>query len=145
MGPDLLGRDRHGLKEPLDVCLGNPAGVVLEEIPKQIRERPDRATWENAKKIVKAIPNPRNKAVVVLLAKTGCRLEEAPEIKMDDLMLDEGFIRLREPKGGKQTGVPIGREASVEILREVHFRFVRSRVTKGAGASSVMYPSSLKI
>ncbi|XGI84388.1 tyrosine-type recombinase/integrase [Halorutilales archaeon Cl-col2-1] len=89
----------------------------MEEIPKQIRQRSDCATWENAKKIVKAIPNPRNKAVAVLLAKTECRLEEALEIKMDDLMLDKGFVRLRERKCGKQTVVPIDRETIRTIKR----------------------------
>jgi integrase/recombinase XerD len=111
------------MKRPrFEEITGNPAGVVLEEIPKQIRQRPDCATWKNAKKSVTAIPNPRNKAVAVLLAKTGCRLEEALEIKMDDLMLDEGFIRLREPKGGKQTVVPIDRETIRTIKR---FKLIR--------------------
>jgi len=45
--------------------------------------------------------DPRNKTVAVLLAKTGCRVSEALEVKQDDLMLDEGFVRLRERKGGK--------------------------------------------
>ncbi|MUV89132.1 tyrosine-type recombinase/integrase [Halapricum sp. CBA1109] len=113
----------YAMKRPrFEEITGNPAGVVLEEIPKQIRQRPDCATWENAKKIVKAIPNPRNKAVAVLLAKTGCRLEEALEIKMDDLMLDDGFVRLRERKGGKQTVVPIDRETIRTIKR---FKLIR--------------------
>jgi len=113
----------YAMKRPrFENITGNPAGVVLEEIPKQIRQRPDCATWENAKKIVKAIPNPRNKAVAVLLAKTGCRLEETLEIKMDDLMLDDGFIRLRERKGGKQTVVPIDRETIRTIKR---FKLIR--------------------
>jgi len=113
----------YAMKRPrFEEITGNPAGVVLEEIPKQIRERPDCATWENAKKIVKAIPNPRNKAVAVLLAKTGCRLGEALEIKMDDLMLDDGFVRLRERKGGKQTVVPIDRETVRTIRR---FKLIR--------------------
>jgi len=113
----------YSMKRPrFEDITGNPAGVVLEEIPKQIRERPDCATWENAKKIVKAIPNPRNKAVAILLAKTGCRLNEALEIEMDDLMLDDGFVRLRERKGGKQTVVPIDRETIRTIKR---FKLIR--------------------
>ena len=86
---------------------GNPAAVVLEEIPQKYRERPDCATWENAKKIVHNIADPRNKAIAVVLAKTGCRIREALEIERDDLMLDDGFIRLRERKGGSQTVVPV--------------------------------------
>jgi integrase/recombinase XerD len=113
----------YAMKRPrFENITGNPAGVVLEEIPKQIRKRPDCATWENTKKIVRAIPNPRNKAVAVLLAKTGCRLQEALEIKMDDLMLDDGFIRLRKRKGGNQTVVPIDRETVRTIKR---FKLIR--------------------
>ncbi|UHQ95968.1 site-specific integrase [Natrinema halophilum] len=88
----------------------------MEEIPKQIRQRPDCATWENAKEIVKAIPNPRNKAVAVLLAKTGCRLGEALEIKMDDLMLDDGFIRLRDPEDFIEQVQSVNEEVDGQIV-----------------------------
>ena len=101
---------------------GNPAAVVLEDIPKKIRERPDCATWENGAKIIREMTDPRNKTVAVLLAKTGCRVSEALEVKMDDLMLDEGFVRLRKRKGGKQTVVPIDQETIQAIER---FKFTR--------------------
>lgn len=101
---------------------GNPAAVVLEEIPQKYRERPDCATWENAKKIVHNIADPRNKAIAVILAKTGCRIREALEIEQDDLMLDDGFIRLRERKGGSQTVVPVDEEVKHAIKR---YRLVR--------------------
>lgn len=101
---------------------GNPAAVVLEEIPQVYRERPDCATWENARNIVHTIAEPRNKAIAVVLAKTGCRIREALEIKLDDLMLDDGYIRLRERKGGSQTVVPIDDEVKHAIKR---YRLIR--------------------
>ncbi|QSG11863.1 XerD/XerC family integrase [Halapricum desulfuricans] len=101
---------------------GNPAAVVLEEIPQKYRERPDCATWESAKNIVHNIADPRNKAIAVILAKTGCRIREALEIEQDDLMLDDGFIRLRERKGGSQTVVPVDEEVKHAIKR---YRLVR--------------------
>ena len=101
---------------------GNPAAVVLEEIPQVYRERPDCATWENAKNIVHNIADPRNKAIAVILAKTGCRIREALEIERDDLMLDDGFIRLRERKGGSQTVVPVDEEVKHTLKR---YRLVR--------------------
>ena len=101
---------------------GNPAAVVLEEIPQKYRERPDCATWENAKSIVHNIADPRNKAIAVILAKTGCRIREALEIEQDDLMLDDGFIRLRERKGGSQTVVPVDEEVKHALKR---YRLVR--------------------
>lgn len=101
---------------------GNPAAVVLEEIPQKYRERPDCATWESAKKIVHNVADPRNKAIAVILAKTGCRIREALEIEQDNLMLDDGFIRLRERKGGSQTVVPVDEEVKHAIKR---YRLVR--------------------
>lgn len=89
---------------------GNPAAVLLEDIPKQVRNRPDCATWSNAKKIVQQIGDPRDKVVAAFLAKTGCRVTEAVSIHEEDVMLGEGFVRLRERKGGKQTVVPIDQE-----------------------------------
>lgn len=106
------------MKRPrFDDITGNPAAVVLEEIPQVYRERPDCATWKNAKTIIHNIADPRNKAIAVVLAKTGCRIREALEIELDDLMLDDGFIRLRERKGGSQTVVPIDDEVKQAITR----------------------------
>jgi integrase/recombinase XerD len=111
------------MKRPrFEEITGNPAAVVLEDIPKKIRERPDCATWKNGEKIIHEMTDPRNKTVAVLLAKTGCRVSEALEVKMDDLMLDEGLIRLRKRKGGKQTVVPIDEETIQAIER---FKFTR--------------------
>jgi integrase/recombinase XerD len=96
---------------------GNPAAVLLEDIPKHVRDRPDCATWENAKKVVRSLGDPRNKVIAALLAKTGCRVSEALNIHTDDLLLDEGFVRLRERKGGKQTVAPIDAEMITAFRR----------------------------
>ncbi|WP_254762262.1 tyrosine-type recombinase/integrase [Natrinema marinum] len=106
---------------------GNPAAVILEEVPKNVPNRPDCATWENARKIVDAVEDPRNFTVTAVLAKTGCRAREACEIREDDLLLDEGFIRLRKRKGGKQTVVPIDNE-----LREIIEFYQLIRTDKGS-------------
>lgn len=101
---------------------GNPAAVVLADIPKKIRELPDCATWENGAKIIHEMTDPRNKTVAVLLPKTGCRGSEALEVNINDLMLENGFVRLRERKGGKQTVVPVDEETIQAIER---FKFTR--------------------
>lgn len=72
---------------------------------------------EERGKIIHEMTDPRNKTVAVPLAKTGCRVSEALEVKMDDLMLDKGFIRLRKRKGGKQTVVPVDEETMQAIER----------------------------
>lgn len=106
---------------------GNPAAVILEEIPKNVPDRPDCATWENACKIVDAVDDPRNFALTAVLAKTGCRAREACEIREDDLLLEEGFIRLRKRKGGNQTVVPI----DDELQRLIEF-YQTIRTDKGS-------------
>jgi len=111
------------MKRPrFEEITGNPAAVVLEEIPKKVQPRPDCATWSKGKEIVHRVANPRDKTIVALLAKTGCRVTEALSIQMDDVMLEEGFIRLRVRKGGKQTVVPIDEEMVRAIQR---YQFIR--------------------
>lgn len=106
------------MKRPrFEEITGNPAAVVLEEIPKEVRNRPDCATWENAKQVVHNVTDPRNQTVAVLMAKTGCRVTEALSITEDDLMLDEGFIRLANRKGGKQSVVPVDAEVVNAVNR----------------------------
>lgn len=110
------------MKRPrFEEITGNPAAVVLEEIPKEVRDRPDCATWENAKKVVHGVTDPRDQTVAVLMAKTGCRVTEALSITEDDLMLDEGFIRLANRKGGSQSVVPVDEEA-VNVVKR--FRYI---------------------
>ena len=108
----------YAMKRPrFEEITGNPAAVVLEEIPQKYRDRPDCATWENGSRIVQELTNPRDRAITTILLKTGCRVREALEITVDDLMLEEGFIRLRERKGDKQTVVPVDDEVVQAIER----------------------------
>jgi len=112
------------MKRPrFDEINGNPAGVVLEEIPKVIRDRPDCATWKNGKQIVHAVTDPRKKAVCVLLAKTGARISEVLELEMDDIMLDDGYIRFQNRKGSTTTVFPIDTETQQAIER---YQFIRN-------------------
>ncbi|WP_096389600.1 tyrosine-type recombinase/integrase [Halopenitus persicus] len=101
---------------------GNPAKVVLEEIPKEKKPRPETATWENGKQIVKNIPDPRDKTAAVILAKTGVRIQEALNLKEEDLNnLEDGFIRFRDRKGGTTTVNPVDDETvqAVQRLRAI--------------------------
>jgi integrase/recombinase XerD len=96
---------------------GNPAAVVLEELPKKKRPRPETATWENGKKIVREIPDPRDKTAAILMAKTGARVREVLTVKESDLMLDDGFIRFTDRKGGHETVNPVDDETVQAIRR----------------------------
>lgn len=108
----------YAMKRPhFEGITGNPAAVVMEEIPRTYRDRPDCATWESACKIIQHMPDPRDKTVAIVLAKTGCRLLEGLSIREEDLMFEEGFIRLRNRKGGGQTVVPVDDETINAINR----------------------------
>lgn len=96
---------------------GNPAAVVLEELPKKKRPRPETATWENGKQIIKNIPDPRDKTAAILMAKTGARVREVLTVKEEDLMLEDGFIRLTDRKGGRETVNPLDDEAIQAVRR----------------------------
>lgn len=111
------------MKRPrFDDINGNPAAVVLEEIPTTVRERPDCATWENGKAIVHHVADPRHQTVCVLMAKTGARVSEVLKLEMDDLMLDEGFIRFRNRKGGTTTVFPVDEETRQAMERYLFIR-----------------------
>lgn len=96
---------------------GNPAAVVLEDLPKEKKERPDCATWDNARKIVQNIHDPRDKTVAIVMAKTGARVKEVLRLERDDLMLEEGFVRFSNRKGGRTTVNPVDVETIHAIQR----------------------------
>lgn len=96
---------------------GNPAAVVLEEVPKVVHDRPDCATWEDGRAIVHQLTEPRVKLIAAVMAKTGARVTEVVELKDDDLMLEEGFIRFRQRKGRTTTVFPIDTETKAAFER----------------------------
>jgi integrase/recombinase XerD len=96
---------------------GNPARVVLEEIPKEKKSRPDCATWDHGKQIIHHIGDPRNKLCAIIMAKTGARVTEVLTLEQDDLLLDDGFIRFRDRKGGNDTVNPVDDETIDAIQR----------------------------
>jgi integrase/recombinase XerD len=107
------------MKRPrFEEITGNPAAVVLEELPKKKLPRPHTATWENGKLIVQKIPDPRDKAAAVLMAKTGARVQEVLDLTEDDLMLVNGFIRFRDRKGETTTVNPVDDE-TIQLLQRL--------------------------
>lgn len=96
---------------------GNPAAVVLEEVPKVIHDRPDCATWADGRAIVHQLTEPRIKLIAVVMAKTGARVSEVVELTEDDLLLEEGFIRFRKRKGKTTTVFPIDAETKIAFER----------------------------
>ena len=91
----------------------------LLEAPKIGRHLPDVLTVEEIDRIIGQInlslpEGQRNKAMIETMYSCGLRVSELCSLKMEDLFLDEGFIRVTG-KGSKQRLVPISDRAVHEI------------------------------
>lgn len=61
----------------------------------------------------------RDRALVSLLLGTGLRLAEALAVRVEDVDLDEGLVRLRVQKAGGEAVVYYGADVRVELERQV--------------------------
>ena len=91
----------------------------LLEAPKIGRHLPDVLTVQEIDSIIGQInlaspEGARNKAMIETMYSCGLRVSELCSLKMEDLFLDEGFIRVTG-KGSKQRLVPISDRAIHEI------------------------------
>lgn len=100
-----------------DEIEGDP--MELLEFPKKPQHLPDVLTVDEVDRIEAAIDlskpeGHRNKAIIEVLFSCGLRVSELCSMKLQDLYLDEGFIRV-EGKGSKQRLVPISDSAVKEL------------------------------
>ena len=103
--------------------------MELLEFPKKPKHLPDVLTVEEVDAIESQIDlslpeGQRNKAIIEVLFSCGLRVSELCNLKLSDLYLDEGFIRVTG-KGSKQRLVPISHKA----VRELQLWFIdRNRI-----------------
>lgn len=93
--------------------------LELLEYPKRARKLPDVLSVEEIDAIESVIDlsqteGQRNKAIIEVLFSCGLRVSELCSLKMSDLYLDEGFVKV-EGKGSKQRLVPISGKAIKEL------------------------------
>ncbi len=98
--------------------------MELLEFPKKPQHLPDVLTVDEIDSIIAAIDlstpeGQRNRAVIEVLFSCGLRVSELCNLQMQDLFLDEEFIRING-KGNKQRLVPISRRA----IRELQLYFI---------------------
>lgn len=92
----------------------------LLESAKVARKLPDTLNNDEVEKLIAAIDlskpeGERNKAIIEVLYGCGLRVSELTNLKITDLFMDEGFIRIIG-KGDKQRLVPLGDYAKKQIL-----------------------------
>lgn len=91
----------------------------LLESPKTGRRLPEVLTVEEIDAMIAAIDlsspeGQRNRAILEMLYSCGLRVSELCGLKLSDLFLEEGFIRVAG-KGGKERLVPVSRRAVKEL------------------------------
>lgn len=64
----------------------------------------------------------RDRAIVETLYSCGLRVSELCQLRLSDIFMQEGFIRVEHAKGGKQRLVPLSHSASGEIKKWLYFR-----------------------
>jgi site-specific recombinase XerD len=62
----------------------------------------------------------RNLAIILLLLDTGIRVSELVNIDLDDVNLEEGSIKIRVAKGGRERMVPIGSLVQKALWKYIH-------------------------
>lgn len=75
--------------------------------PKVDKRLPKFITYEELNKLIEAADNLRDKLIIKFLFYTGVRVSELVNLKVSDILWDEGFVRVRKGKGGKERLVPI--------------------------------------
>ena len=101
-----------------DVATKDPSALL--EAPKLKRKLPDVLSFEEIEKMISQIDlstpeGSRNKAIIETLYSCGLRVSEVVNLKISQLFLDVGFIRVIG-KGNKERLVPIGSDAIKYIL-----------------------------
>lgn len=123
MTPTSQARIISGIRSFYKYCLMENLVVkdptILLEAPKLKKSLPDVLSFYEIEEIINAIDNSkpeggRNKAILEIMYSCGLRVSEVVNLKLSNLFLDVGFIRVTG-KGDKERLVPIGSSATKYI------------------------------
>ena len=110
-------RSYYGFLLLRDEIDSSPAELI--ETPKCGRKLPDTLTIEEIDRLIAAVEGPtakgrRDSAMLEVLYSCGLRVSELCNLKLPDLYLSEGFVRVTG-KGNKQRLVPLSSRAMAEL------------------------------
>jgi integrase/recombinase XerD len=124
-----------------DVVQNNPTELLTS--PKQARKLPDTLSVEEVVALISSIDlstpeGMRNRAMLETLYSSGLRVSELVNLRISDLFLDVGFIKVIG-KGDKERLVPIGSQAIkyIKMYRET----VRIHTNVNKGMEDVLFLS----
>jgi integrase/recombinase XerD len=115
--------------------------TILLDAPKLKRTLPDVLSFEEIETIISQIDlskpeGGRNKAILETMYSCGLRVSEIVNLKISQLYLDVGFIRVIG-KGDKERLVPIGRSAIKYIT--IYKNNIRVHLTPATGNNDVLF------
>jgi len=115
--------------------------TTLLEAPKLKRSLPDILSFEEIENIIDQIDlskpeGGRNKALLETMYSCGLRVSEAVNLKISQLYLDVGFIRVIG-KGDKERLIPIGRSAIKHI--NIYKNKIRVHTTPQPGSEDILF------
>jgi integrase/recombinase XerD len=118
--------------------------TVLLELPKKKRALPDTLNFEEIESMIRAIDlskpeGGRNKAILETMYSCGLRVSEVTDLRISQLYLDVGFIRVTG-KGNKERLVPIGSCAARYI--NIYRNNIRVHVQPQKGAEDILFLNS---
>ncbi len=117
----------------------NPSELL--ETPRLSRKLPDVLSYDEINTLIDAIDlskkgGERDKAIIEFLYGSGLRVSELIDLKMNDILFDEGLI-IVTGKGNKQRIVPIGSFALKQI--RLYLEYFRNHIDIQKGFESVLF------
>jgi integrase/recombinase XerD len=84
---------------------------IMEDVkrPKKEKKLPEVLTVEEIQSLIKAAGKARDRLIIEFLYSTGCRVSECTNIKVKDLLLEEGIAIVRGGKGKKDRVVVLSK------------------------------------
>lgn len=122
-----------------DLRSDNPLELI--ETPKTGRKLPDTLSVDEIDSLISAIDltsneGERNRAILETLYGCGLRVSELVSLKISDLFLEEGFVKVTG-KGNKQRFVPIGDLTQKYI--EIYRNNIRNHITIKKGFEDILF------
>lgn len=145
MTPTSQARIISGIRSFYKYCqteqLSREDPTLLLEAPKLKRALPDVLSFEEIEQLIAQIDlskpeGGRNKAILETLYSCGLRVSELVNLKISQLFLDVGFIRVIG-KGDKERLVPIGKTA-IHFIR-VYLKDIRVHIAVKAGHEDTVF------
>jgi len=110
----LLEKGRNVPRQQPTLHLSQPITFTM---PKVAKKRLLTLDADTLQKVINACDNPRDKAIIMLMADSGTRRGETINLNWGDVDIQSGLIRIERGKGGKARSVVIGANTRRALLK----------------------------